>query len=121
MSDFEPDQLIASQKSNVAALFALTDQAFESFQRIVKLNLQTVWSALDKSEAYWQHALSVKTPEEYITGQTNLLPPAAGQALSYSDQLGDIVSTLQAEWTKFAHAQYEHQNRTAQTLLDNLG
>jgi phasin family protein len=120
MSVFEPDQLIASQKSNAAALFALTNQAFGSFQRLVELNLQTVQSALAKSEAYWQEALSVKTPEEYITRQTKLLQPAAGQSVSYSGQLYDIVSNTQAEWTKVAQAQYEHQHRTARTLLDNL-
>ena len=120
MSDFEPDQLIASQKSNVAALFTLADQAFESFQKIVKLNLQTLRSPLDKSEGYWQEALSVKTPEEYITGQTNLLRPIAGHALSYSDQLRGIVANAQAEWTKFVEAQFEHQHRTAQPLPDKL-
>ena len=120
MSNFEPDQLIASQKSNVAALFSLTDQAFESFQQIVKLNLQAVWSALDESQAWWQGTLSVKTPEEYITEQTDLLRPAAGQALSYSDQLRDIVSNAQAEWTKFVEAQYEHHSRITQTLPGHL-
>ncbi|MFL9898049.1 phasin family protein [Paraburkholderia fungorum] len=120
MSVFEPDQLIASQKSNAATLFALTNLAFESFQRLVELNLQTVRSALAKSETYWQEALSVKTPEEYITRQTNLLQPAAGQALSYSGQLYDIVSNTQAEWTTVTQAQYAHLNRAARTLGDKL-
>jgi phasin family protein len=120
MSVFEPDQLIESQKSNTATLFALTNQAFESFQRLVELNLQTVRSALAESETYWREALSCKTPEEFLAWRTSLMQPAAEQALSYSRQLCDIVTGTQAEWTKVVQTQYEHQNHTARTLVDNL-
>jgi phasin family protein len=120
MSVFESDQFIASQKSNAATLFALTNRAFESLQELVKLNLQTVQSALAESEAYWKEAQSVQAPEEFITRQTNLLQPAAEQALSYTQQLYDIVSKTQAEWTKVAQAQYDNLNIAARTLGDIL-
>ncbi|KAE8761130.1 TIGR01841 family phasin [Paraburkholderia madseniana] len=120
MSVFDPEQLIAVQKANSATLFALTNQAFERFQRLVQLNLQTVQSALAKSEAYWLEAQSVKTPEEFLAWRTNLMQPAAEQALSYGRQLCDIASGIQAEWMNAATAQYEHHSRTTQTLVDNL-
>ncbi|WP_051377020.1 phasin family protein [Paraburkholderia dilworthii] len=120
MSIFEPDQFIASQTDNAVTLFALTNTTFESFQRLIELNLQTIHSALATSEAYWHEALSVKTPEEYLTWQAGLIQPAAEQALSYSRQLYDIASNAKAELTKVAEAHYEHANLTARTLADNL-
>ncbi|CAD6520477.1 hypothetical protein LMG28727_01411 [Paraburkholderia kirstenboschensis] len=120
MSLFEPDQFIASQTDNAVTLFALTNTTFESFQRLTELNLQTIHSALATSKAYWHEALSVKTPEEYLTWQAGLMQPAAEQALSYSRQLYDIASNTNAELTKVAEAHYEHANHTAPTHADNL-
>ncbi|MBT2792838.1 phasin family protein [Paraburkholderia strydomiana] len=119
MSIFEPDQFVAAQTDNAVTLFALTNKAFESFQRMTELNLQTIHSALATSEAYWHEALSVKTPEEYLTWQAGLIEPAAEQALSYSRQLYDIASNTNAELTKVAEAHYEHENHTARTLADD--
>ncbi|WOD20100.1 phasin family protein [Paraburkholderia kirstenboschensis] len=120
MSLFESDHFIASQTNNAVALFALTNTTFESFQRLTELNLQTIHSALATSEAYWHEALSVKTPEEYLTWQAGLIQPAAEQALSYSRQLYDIASNTNAELTKVAEAHYEHENHSARTLADDL-
>lgn len=120
MSIFESNQFIASQTDNAVTLFALTNTTFESFQRLIELNVQTIHSAIATSEAYWREALSVKTPEEYLTWQTGLIQPAAEQALSFSRQLYHIASNTKAQLTKVAEAHYEHANHTARTLADDL-
>jgi phasin family protein len=122
MSVFEPEQLFASNKVNAATLFALTNQAFEGFHRLVELNLQTVRSALVESEAHWQELLSMsgKSPEVFLTWQAGLMQPAAGKALAYSRQLYGIASSTQAELTKVVQAQSEHHNRANRTLVDNV-
>ena len=120
MSVFDPEQLIASQKANAVTLFALTNQAFGGFQKLIELNIQTVRSALAESETYWREASSCKTPEEFLGWRTNLMQPAAEQALSYSRQLADIGSSAYAEWMNAVRVQYEHYTGTAQTLVENL-
>jgi phasin family protein len=120
MSVFDPEQLITAQKANAAALSAMTNQAFEGLQRLIKLNMQAARSVLGESEAYWQGALSCKTPEEFLAWRTNSMQPAAQHALSYSRQLYDIASDSQVEWITAATAQYQHHSRTIQTLVDNL-
>jgi phasin family protein len=120
MSVFDPEQHTASQKANAVTLFALTNQAFGGFQKLIELNIQTVRSALAESEGYWRETLSCKTPEEFLAWRTNLMQPAAEQALSYSRQLADIGSSAYAEWLNPVSVQYEHYTSTAQTLVESL-
>ena len=42
MSVFDPEQLIASQKANAVTLFALTNQAFGGFQKLIEVVMRTV-------------------------------------------------------------------------------
>jgi phasin family protein len=120
MSLFTPEQLIASHKANTAALFTLTNQAFDGFSKLVELNIQAVRSALTERATYWREALSCKTPEEFLAWRTNLMQPASEQALSYSRQLADIGSSAYAGWVNAVRVQYEQHIITAQTLVDNL-
>lgn len=120
MSLFTPEHLIASHKANTAALFILTNQAFDGFSKLVELNLQAVRVTLAESGANLQEALSSKTPEEFLAWRTNLMQPAAEQVLSYGRQLADIGSSLYAEWMNAVRVQYEHHTSTAQTLVDNI-
>lgn len=120
MSVFAPEQLVAAHRANIATLFALTNQAFQGFQKLVDLNLQVVRSTLAEGEENWQEALSGKTPVELLTRHANATQPAAGKALAYTRQLYDIASGTQAEFAKVAQAQYEQHRSNTQTLVDNF-
>ncbi|SOE45860.1 phasin family protein [Burkholderia sp. OK233] len=120
MNVFAPEQLVAAHRANIAILFALTNQAFQGFQRLVELNLQVGKSALAEGEENWQEALSGKTPVELLTRQASSTQPAAEKALAYTRHLYDIASDTQAEFAKVAQAQYEQHRSNTQTLVDNL-
>jgi phasin family protein len=114
MTVFTPEQLVAAQKSNAVTLFALTNQAFDAFQKLTELNIQTARSALTESETSWREVLSGKTPEEFIAWRTKQMQPVAERALSYSRQLADIGSQAYAGWVNAACAQYaQHRDRFA--------
>lgn len=120
MSVFEPEQLVAAHRASIDTLFALTNQAFQGFQRLVELNLQVARSALAEGGDNWQQALSGKTPVELLTRQASSAQPAAGKALAYTRHLYDIASDTQAEFAKVAQAQYEQHRTNTQTLVDNF-
>jgi phasin family protein len=121
MSVFAPEQLVAAHRANVDTLFALTNQAFQGFQRLVELNLQVARSALaEGGDNNWQQALSGKTPMELLTRQASSAQPAAGKALAYTRHLYDIASDTQSEFAKVAQAQYEQHRSNTQTLVDNF-
>lgn len=118
MSVFDPELLTTSRKAHAAPLFAQTNQAFEGFQKLIELNTQSVRSALAEGETYWREALFCKMPEELLAWRTNLMRPAAEQALSYSRQLADIGSSAYAEWVNAVRGQCEHYTSAAQTLVE---
>ncbi|MFM0620159.1 TIGR01841 family phasin [Paraburkholderia nemoris] len=119
MSVFDAEQLIASQKINAVTLFGFTNQAFEGFQQLIELNIQTVRSALAKSETYWRDALSCKTPEEFLAWRTDLMRPAAEQALFCSRELADIGSSAYAEWLNAVSVQSGQYTSIAHTLVES--
>jgi phasin family protein len=120
MSVFTPEQLTSAQQGNVAALFALTNQAFLGIQKLSELNLQAVKSALAEGEANWQAALSGKTPETLFASQVNATQPVAEKVLSYSRHLYEIASSTQAELAKVLQTQYEQHNSNAQSLVEGF-
>lgn len=120
MSAFTPEQLVSAQRGNATTLFALTNQAFHGFQKVIELNLQVTRSTLAEGEASWQDALSSNTPEALLTRQINATQLLTEKVLSYSRHLYEIASGTQAELLNVAQAQYEQHNRSAQTLVDGF-
>jgi len=117
MSVFHP-QLLVAAKTNTATLFALTNQPFEGFEKLIELNIQALRSALTESETYWREALSCNAPEEFLAQRTGLMQSAAEQALAYSHQLAEIVFKPYADWVKAVGIQYENYTSTAQSLVE---
>ncbi|WP_354682461.1 TIGR01841 family phasin PhaP3 [Cupriavidus necator] len=104
MSPFMPDQFAAVQKANLGHLFALTNTAFDGFQKLTELNLQVVRTTLAEGQAN--------------VAQGNLAQPAAEKAVAYARNVYDIASNTQAELTKAVEAQYEQHNRNVQAFVD---
>jgi phasin family protein len=119
LSAFTTEQLVSAQ-GNVTTLFALTNQAFQGFQKLIELNLLVATSTLVEGEASWQEALSSRGPEALLTSQVNATQLVAEKVLSYNRHLYEIASGTQAEFLKLAQAQYEQHNRSAQTLVDGF-
>lgn len=119
MSVFDPEHLVAAQKTNTATLFALTDQGFEGFEKLIELNIQALRSALTESETSWREALSCNAPEEFLARRTGLMQSAAERALAYSHQLAEIVFKPYADWVKAVGIQYENYTSTAQSLVES--
>ncbi|MGU7782142.1 TIGR01841 family phasin [Burkholderia sp. PU8-34] len=112
MTGYTPEQLAVSSKANAAAMFALSNQAFEGCERMVHLNLEVARQALAEIRSYWAEALSCKAPEQAIAQQTKLLQSRAERAWSYGGQLAAIASHTHAEWLKVVGSQYETQSRS---------
>ncbi|KVD02492.1 hypothetical protein WI80_09155 [Burkholderia ubonensis] len=114
MLNFMPDKLVALNRVNAAALFALTNHAFEGCEQLIQLSLQIVRQARAESRSYWQEALSRKTPEELIMQQTNLVQSSAANALLYRGQVATIMSNAHLGWMKAVESQYEYQAHSIQ-------
>ncbi|WP_042886099.1 TIGR01841 family phasin PhaP3 [Cupriavidus necator] len=118
MSPFMPDQFAAVQKANLGHLFTLTNMAFEGFQKLTELNLQTVRTTLAEGQDNAKAVLAGKDLREVFAVQGNLAQPAAEKAVAYARNVYEIASNTQAELSKAVEAQYEQHNRNVQAFVD---
>ncbi|KAF1018153.1 MAG: phasin family protein [Burkholderia sp.] len=120
MSLLTQEQIAAAQQANFESLFSFTSKAFESVEKLIKLNVQVVKSTLAESQENVQRALSVKDVPELLALHASFVQPLAEKTLAYGRHLYDIASSTQAEFAKVTEAQYEERNRKVQALVDNV-
>ncbi|KWR90754.1 TIGR01841 family phasin PhaP3 [Cupriavidus sp. IDO] len=114
------DQFAAVQKANLGHLFALTNTAFEGFQKLTELNLQAVKTTLAEGQGNVEAVLEGKDLREVFAAQGNLAQPAAEKAVAYARQVYEIAASTQAELSKAVEAQYEQHNRNVQAFVDTF-
>ncbi|HSY29347.1 MAG TPA: phasin family protein [Burkholderiaceae bacterium] len=119
-----PEQFSAAAKTNfeaqIAALTALTTNAFESVTKIVDLNLNAAKASFEESSANAKKLLAAKDPQEFFSLTTAQAQPNAEKAIAYGRTLAGIASSTQAEFTKAAEAHIAEHSRKAIELVDTV-
>jgi phasin family protein len=117
MTILSPEQ-VAAAKANVDAFFGLAGKAFEGVEKLVALNLQVVRSTLAEAQENVTKVPGTTDPQQWFALQAGFTGPFAEKSLSYSRQVLDIASTMQAEVTQLAQTQYERYNARVQALVE---
>lgn len=112
------DQIVATQKANVEALFGLTAKAFEGIEKLVDLNLATSRAALSEAANHTQAVLSVKDAQELLALQAGFLQPLAEKAASYNRNVYDIASGAGTEITKTFESKAAEAQKGLSTLVE---
>ncbi len=120
MTEWSPEQFSKVQMAGIETLAGLTGKAFEGFEKLLELNLQTMKTALAESQEGARKALSVKDPKEFVELQIQLFQPAADNVLAYRRQLYDIFAATRAEFEKVAEAQYTAGKQGLHDFLGNV-
>src|ERR1700744_3019988 len=113
MTYISPEQFANAQKANVDAMYRFAFEAFNSFEKLVTLNMQTMKASLDVNAARWQSALSGKGAQAFFEAPEGV-PPLVERIAAYHRQVFDILMNTQAALTEQAGAQYERQSRKMQ-------
>ena len=116
--NFNNDQLIATQKSNVEAFAGLSEKAFTSFEKLVELNMAASKALLGESISHLQALSEVKDAQALMTLQSSMVKPMAEKAASYSRHLYDIVSGSSADFTKVFESASAESQKTVTELLE---
>jgi phasin family protein len=114
-----PEQFAATQKAGLETLFGLSTKAFEGAVKLAELNIATARTALAEGQEHAQRTLSAKDPQGFFAVQAGFAQPAAEKALAYGRSVYDIVSAAQSEFTQAAQSQFEQQQRSVQSFIDN--
>ena len=114
-----PEQLIAAQKTNLEALFSLSEKAFAGVEKLVELNITAGKAVLEESAEKVKELLSVKDLQELVTFNTGLAQPTAEKALAYSRQVYDIANSTSTEFAKFAETKLAESNKELVAFVDS--
>ena len=119
--NYSNEQFIATQKSSVQALTALSEKAFASFEKVVELNMAASKALLSDAIASLEALTSAKDFQSALAVQSELSKPLADKASSYSRHLYEIISGATAELTKtFESTTAESQKSVTVFLEDSL-
>jgi phasin family protein len=119
MTQWSAEQFSKFQMAGIETLAGLTGKAFEGFEKLLELNLQTMKTALAETREGARKALSVKDPKDAVELQIELFQPAADNVLAYRRQLHEILAAMRAEFEKVVEVQYTMGKRELQGFIDS--
>ena len=86
-----PEQIAAAQKANLETLSGLTNQALQSIEKLVELNLAIAKQSLSDSVNNAKKALEVKDIQQLLAHQAETVQPIAEKIISYSRHLYELA------------------------------
>lgn len=107
-------------EAQLAILSALTNKTFESFEKVLDLNLNVAKASLEESNANAQQLLTAKDAQEFFSLTAAQAQPNAEKVLAYSRHLAGIASGVQAEFTKAAETHIAETNRKVVALVEEV-
>lgn len=120
MSAFEFQEFISSYRISITDLFALANPTIKGFQSVVELNVQAVKATIAEGKDNLNHTVASRSPAEFLARQSYVTQQIAEKMAMYGRQLYEIASSIQVEFAKVAHAQYEQHSDHVQKLAENL-
>jgi phasin family protein len=120
MSSFDLEQFLSAQRTTFDRAFGLAGKAFEGFERIIELNLQTVKTTLAENEELVAKAVAAKDPQSLFAVPTTQMPAAMEKLQAYWRHVYEIVSGTQAEFVAAAEARVKQSQHDAEALIDSV-
>ena len=111
-------QIVNTQKSNVATLTDLAGNAFEGVEKLIALNLSAFKDVMTEVEQTTRAALSVKDVQELFALQQGVLQPVGEKAAAYNRSVYEIVAATGAEVTRIAEAQGAEAQAKLMAIVD---
>ena len=102
-----PEQLVAAQKANLETLSSLTNQALQSIEKLVELNMYIAKQSLGDSMTSAKKALEVKDIQQLLAHQAEAVQPMAEKIMAYSRHLYDLAHETQNNFTKSAEKELQ--------------
>jgi phasin family protein len=112
-----PEQITAAQKANLETLSGLTNQALQSIEKLVELNMHIAKQSLSDSMSSAKKALEVKDIQQLLAHQAETVQPMAEKIMAYSRHLYELAHETQASFTKSAEQEFQVGQRKMNALV----
>jgi phasin family protein len=114
-----PEQIAAAQKANLETLTGLTNQALQSIEKLVELNLAIAKQSLSDSVNNAKKALEVKDIQQLLAHQAETVQPMAEKIMAYSRHLYDLAHETQANFTQSAEKELQAGQMKMNALVED--
>jgi phasin family protein len=114
-----PEQIAAAQKANLETLSGLTNQALQSIEKLVELNMQIAKQSLSDSMNSAKRALEVKDIQQLLAHQAEAVQPMAEKMMAYSRHLYDLAHETQASFTQSAEKELQAGQQRVNALVED--
>jgi phasin family protein len=114
-----PEQIAAAQKANLETLSGLTNQALQSIEKLVELNMHIAKQSLGDSMSSAKKALEVKDIQQLLAHQAEAVQPMAEKIMAYSRHLYELAHETQASFTKSAEKELEVGQTKMNALVED--
>ncbi len=113
-----PEQLAAAQKANLETLSSLTNQALQSIEKLVELNMHIAKQSLSDSMTSAKKALEIKDIQQLLAHQAEAVQPMAEKIMAYSRHLYDLAHETQDNFTKSAEKELQAGQQKINALVE---
>ncbi|HTT09584.1 MAG TPA: phasin family protein [Burkholderiaceae bacterium] len=113
-----PPQISQMQKSQLDALYALSQVALNTTEKLVELNLAAIKAAMDESAATTQSMLGIKDAQDVVAVSGTIVQPAFHKVVGYSRNVYSIVSSAGAEVRRVVEGQFAEGNEKASQFVE---
>jgi len=113
-----PAQFSDFQKSQLDALYALSQVAFNTTEKLVGLNLAAFKAAMDEWAATMNSVLGIKDAQDMVAVRGTLAQPALHKGVGYTRNYYSIVSSAGAEVRKVVESQIADGNNKAAQFIE---
>jgi phasin family protein len=114
-----PEQMAAAQKANLETLSGLTNQALQSIEKLVELNMHIAKQSLGDSMSSAKKALEVKDIQQLLAHQAEAVQPMAEKIMAYSRHLYELAHDTQASFTKSAEKEFQAGQQKMNALVED--
>jgi phasin family protein len=113
-----PEQITAAQKANLETLSSLTNQALQSIEKLVELNMHIAKQTLGDSMNSAKKALEVKDIQQLLAHQAEAVQPMAEKIMAYSRHLYELAHETQNSFTQSAEKEFQAGQRKINLLVE---
>lgn len=114
-----PEQIAAAQKANLETLSSLTNQALQSIEKLVELNMHIAKQSLGESMSSAKKALEVKDIQQLLAHQAEAVQPMAEKIMAYSRHLYELAHETQESFTKSAEKEFQAGQKKINALVED--
>ena len=113
-----PEQIAAAQKANLETLSGLTNQALQSIEKLVELNMHIAKQSLGDSMSSAKKALEIKDIQQLLAHQAETVQPMAEKIMAYSRHLYDLAHETQNNFTQSAEKELQAGQKKINALVE---